>query len=364
MIKKYDGKIGFWEFSAIIIYCIGSRLTDTTPVLLTRAGLNAAWILPIISGLIMLVPLMCLLSLLKLYRNKSLLDIIYHLVGKYIGFLLAFLLLVIILEYLIITTRSYADILSTMFYLKTPVIFLLILIIASSSYIASKGINIIGGICWVIYPLFQIVALMLLPLIWREVNLNYVFPLGGPGILTLLKEGTVYTTVIGEVIILAIFFPVVRSFKEYKNATLLGLGVSVFLMSLFMIIYICTYGYPILNTLNYPFHQLTRIASIERFATNLEALFLGFWAISSVVRFSIFFCAAVSTVSAITKVRNSKLLLAFIAAITFFMAKLPENFTKYILRYRELGVTVFWIYLLSLPILLWLVAKWKGEYDN
>lgn len=364
MVKKYDGKIGFLEFLMIVIFCIGSRLTDTTPVLLTKSGLNASWMLPITSGLIILAPFLCVLSLLKLYSSKNLIDIIYHLTGKFIGFILTFMLLIITFEYIIITTRSYTDILSTMFYLKTPVYVLLLLLIASCTFIASKGINIVGSLCWFTYPVLQLIVFVLVPMIWKEMNFNYMFPLGGPGIIFLLKRGVIHTTIMGEIIVLAIFFPAVRTYKEYKNASLWGLIITIFQISLFMVIYTSTFGYPTLITLNYPFQQVTRLIHVGRFATNMESLFLGFWAISSTIRFAIYFYAAATVSSAITKIKNPKLLLPFIAVITFSIAILPENFTKYILRYREYGITTFWVYLLFLPILLWCIAKWKGDFNK
>jgi len=52
VIKKYDGKIGFRELLAIIFFCIALKLSDTTPLLLLDEGLNAAWAIPILSGLV------------------------------------------------------------------------------------------------------------------------------------------------------------------------------------------------------------------------------------------------------------------------------------------------------------------------
>lgn len=193
MIKKYDGKIGFREFITIIIICLDMKVTDSTPVLLTKLGLNSSWMIPIISGLVMLTPILCLLSLLKLYSTKNIIDIINHLTGKIIGFILVSILLIITLQYVIIAIRSYSDILNTLFYLKTPAYIILILLIVNSCYIASKGFNIIGSLSWVIYFSLQVITPILIIMIWKEFNFTYLFPLGGPGVNTLLKEGITHT---------------------------------------------------------------------------------------------------------------------------------------------------------------------------
>lgn len=364
MIKKYDGKIGFRELITLIIICLGMKVTDSTPVLLTKLGLNSSWMLPIISGLVIIIPILCLLSLLKLYSDKNIIDIIYLLTGKVIGLILVFLLLILTLQYVIITIRSYSDILNTLFYIKTPIYVITLLLIVSSCYIANKGFSVIGSLSWIIYFSLQGILLILVIMLWKEFNFSYLFPLGGPGVFTLLKEGTTHSTILGEFIILAVFFPLVRSFKDYRNATLLGFLIAALQLSIFMIIYISVYGYPTLSVLNYPYHQLTRLVNVGRFATNMEAIFLGFWVLGTSIRFSLYFSTASTILSNIIKCKNQKLVMVLIGISTFLMSIVPDNFTKYVLDYREFTIVMFWIYVVGLPILLYVIAKLKGEYKR
>lgn len=364
MIKKYDNKIGFREFFAIVFFAIGMKLSDTTPILLVELGLNASWMIPIVSGLIILVSFLFLLSLLKLYKNKSLIDIIYHLTGNFFGFLMILLLFLMVLEYLVVSTRDYADILSTLFYLRTPLKYLLIMFIVAAIYIAYKGIDIIGSLCWFTYPLIQLVFVILILLVWKELDFNYLFPLGGSGMRTILKEGVVHSSIVSEIILLSIFFPKVRSYKEYRNANLAGLGISVIFISIFMICFICTYGYLALSSITYPYQQITHLVSLGRFAKNMEAFFLGFWTIGVSVRFGAYFYAAATLGGSLLKIKNPKTLLPYLAIVVYILARLPENFTEYVFSVRKVWVTILWGYLLSLSPFLWTVAKLKGEYKT
>lgn len=356
--------MGFREFFAIVFFAIGMKLSDTTPILLVELGLNASWMIPIVSGLIILVSFLFLLSLLKLYKNKSLIDIIYHLTGNFFGFLMILLLFLMVLEYLVVSTRDYADILSTLFYLRTPLKYLLIMFIVAAIYIAYKGIDIIGSLCWFTYPLIQLVFVILILLVWKELDFNYLFPLGGTGMKTILKESIVHSSIVSEIVLLSIFFPKVRSYKEYRNANLAGLGISVIFISIFMISFICAYGYFALSTLNYPYHQITRLVSLGRFAKNMEAFFLGFWSIGVSVRFGVYFYAGATLGASLIKIKNPKTLLPYLAVIVYILARLPENFTEYVFSIRKVWATILWSYLLSLSPFLWTVAKLKGEYKT
>ncbi|MBZ4667213.1 MAG: spore germination protein [Epulopiscium sp.] len=307
---------------------------------------------------------MFLLSLFKLYKNKDLTDIIYHLTGKFFGFVIILMLFLILLEYLVVSIRDYADILSTMFYLRTPLKYLLLMLIVTAFYVSHKGINIIGSLCWLTYPLMQGVVLLLIPLALKDLDFSYLFPLGGPGVKTLLKLGILHTSVVSEVISLSIFFTQVRSYKEFKNASLLGLGLSILLITVFMVIYISSYGYTVLSTLNYPHHHLTRLVGLGRFAKNLESFFLGFWSIAIAIRFSIYFYTLATLGTSLIKVKSPNTLLPYIAVVVYILARLPENYTQYVFSIRKVGLMVLWIFFTFLSPFLWVVAKLKGEFKS
>ena len=76
------------------------------------------------------------------------------------------------------------------------------------------------------------------------------------------------------------------------------------------------------------------------------------------------FARAAAIASSIIKVNNSKTLLPYIAIIVFLIALIPDNFTKYTLSIRKFGITALWIYLITLPLLLWVIAKLKGAYKS
>lgn len=364
MIKKYDDKIGFKELFSVIFIVVASMATDTTPIMFAKKGLNTAWMVPILSALFFIPSLLCIISLLKLYKNKNLIDVIFHVTGKFFGYIFTIALILIVFEYTILSTREYTDILGTMFYLKTPPLFILFMLIVTSCYIASKGFTVLGSLCWFVYPYIQLVILLLIPALWGQMDLYQLFPIGGPGFGVLLKTSVTSTTIYDTFLFLAVFFPKVRTYKEFKSATLWGLSISVLQIALYTLTYITVFGYLTFINLNYPFHQITRLVELGRFTTNTEALYLGFWAISSSIRFSIFIYVIAEISTTLLKSRHKKTLIPFIGFIIFIIALLPENFTKYILIFRTAAIKYLWVYIVGLPILLWTIAIMKGEFKN
>ena len=67
--------IGLKEYIAIAIFVIGMKSTDHTPAIFFEALKNAGWMIPIISGLIAVLPLYLLLDLATKYEGLSLIHI-------------------------------------------------------------------------------------------------------------------------------------------------------------------------------------------------------------------------------------------------------------------------------------------------
>lgn len=162
MDKASNGVIGSREVFLITLFIIGTKITDMTPTFLYDKGMNSTWVLPLISGAFIIIPFLVVLSLLKKYQNKGLIDIIYTLSGKYVGFVIS---IYIFLQYLFITSinsRNYTDVLLTMYFPKTPRMIAYLALIAACYFIANRGLEAIGRTVWVLFPMLFIVGLILI----------------------------------------------------------------------------------------------------------------------------------------------------------------------------------------------------------
>src|SRR5690625_3351205 len=131
-------KIGLKEYMVMAIFLIGVKVTDDIPAMLFDSMKNAGWMGPIISGIIALLPLFFLLSITKKYPNLSAFDIFYQSFGKLIGFFFLFLLWISGFFYIVLDTAIYADIVSTMYFVRTPTIILYATFVGIAAYGAKK----------------------------------------------------------------------------------------------------------------------------------------------------------------------------------------------------------------------------------
>lgn len=360
MLKRSHGKMGTREFFAFIVLSIGMKATDNTPSLLLRDGENAAWMIPIISGLLMLIPFLAILSLVKSNKEKDLIEIIYDTMGKYLGFILGLIIFISIYASLIINSRSYVDILHTLFYPGTPSMVLYAVLIGGAYFIASKGFQSIGRSCWIIFPYISINIIILFASTRKLMDLSNMFPIGGPGFIRIFAAGFKYSSIFADILVFSFFAPLVTDFKKYKISSLSGFLFSVATISVLCSNFLAVYGYETLKILNFPYHIMARASRIGNFANNIEALFLGVWVIMALNHFAIYLYTLAGVFGSTFKVKNFEGMLLPFALLTPVIGMLPENnvVVTFILRDYLLNIASY--FFMAFPILLLLVSKLKG----
>lgn len=362
MLKITDGKIGAREFAAIVILTIAVKSSDTTPDLLIFSGKNATWILAIVSTIVMLPPLFVLLWLIKKH-NKGLVELLRLLVGKWLGTIIALIFFLLCFFSMIINTRSYVDIVSTMFYQKTPVPFLTLFLLLFSYLIANLGIEAIGRTCWIVIFYFFADKTLLAVFVWHEVDWSYLFPIVGPGIETLAIKGFLHSGFLDEAILLSMLFPFVRSYKEYRSGTNYGFLISVLIITFYFALYTAVFDYPSMEYLNYPYQQLSRIAALGGTSTHLESIFLGFWIIAAVVHFAIYLYLSTYIFGKVMKIAQYEKLLLTFAGLILFIGIIPHNIVQ-LNELRDYIIFLSTFMATLVPILLLLLHFWKGRKAN
>jgi spore germination protein (amino acid permease) len=362
MDKQQQVKIGSREIIAIVIAMLVTKGTDTTPTIMFKAGYNAGWVIPILSALIMVGPLFITVSLVSKYKNKGLIEIIYQLTGKYIGFIIGLILFYVLFSSLVYNTRSYIDIMSIMFYPKTPRPIMYAILIIAVCAMAYLGLAAIGRSSWINFVTIQTVFIALIVLAQKGVTFSFIYPLLGSGIPKLIKSSLSAGTIWADIFYMAVVFPMVYDKKKFKKTIMFSFGLSVVEVTAMMFIFIITFGYPSIVYLNYPFQELTRAARFGSYFTHPEAFYLGFWSIAATIRYAAYLYLIAVTLRDILRIKDFKPLILTLSALTLGLGMLPENFTYNIFVIREQLLRWAWVVFVTLPVLLWIISKVKGDY--
>lgn len=362
-MKKSQDLIGVREYTAIVIIIIGIKLTDDTPSILHQSLLNAAWMAPIIIGLLIIIPLFLLIKVIETYESKNLIDVILHLFGKYIGHFVLFILWGISLTVVTLDSAIYVDIIETMYFPNTPIIVIYATLIGVSAYGAKKGLEQIGSVAWIILPYIKVSLLIALILTMGNGQVDFVFPILGPGAAVILKESSLKASIYMDFLYLCFIIPYMKNIKEFKKGTLFALIILTIEMSIAIIAYLLLFDFETVNMLNYPFHEVLRFIHLG-FLTNIEMFFVPFWLMATFVRFSIYLYLNVFLFGKIFKVKHFESLIPIIATIIVFIGLIPESHTFTLYVFRERAFTYLTPLFFFLPCMLWVFAKFRGRFKQ
>ncbi|HWO75339.1 MAG TPA: endospore germination permease [Bacillus sp. (in: firmicutes)] len=363
-MNHLEGKIGIREYVSILIILVGLRLADDTPVLITTDAKNAGWIIPLISGVISIIPVFLLVQVFSVHREKNLFQILIHLFGKWLGTAVCFILFILGLIGFTSEASVYTDIIGTMYFSKTPTILIYSILMVVSVYGARKGLLHIGSVSWLVIFYVKIALFISLILSFTKGNYLYIFPIFGEGLGEIVKEGASKISIyIDFLLFIGFIVPLFQNFHQFKKGTKIALIIVSIELSVAVLSYIMLFDYVTVSKLNFPFHETIRYISFG-FITNIETFFFPFWLIATFLKFSAYLHIVTLMFAQIFKIKRTERLIPLFAVAVLFLGMLPETptFTIFSLRDQLFDFTSSLFFIL--PCVMWIFAKIKGDFKN
>ncbi|OLS33999.1 hypothetical protein BTR22_19485 [Alkalihalophilus pseudofirmus] len=358
---EHSQKIGGREFFSIIVLAIGTKITSMTPAILAQSGKNAFWMMPFAGALTLLAPFLLLLYLLRTYQNKNLMDLIYHLLGKWMGGLVGVVLFLLAFVSLVLESRNYLDELSSIFFPQSPQYALYTVLFIVILFGARKGLNVIASTSWILTPFIKVIALILLVLVLKDVVWMRVFPIWGEGMMVTVIEGVKKASIFGDLFLLTMAYTSLKSTKTFHKTAYIGGAFTLFELTLFFLMYSLFFDYKSIDQVAYPFHEVTQYISVGMYFTNVEAFFMIFWLFAAFIRFMIYLYFTTWIFAAVFSITSFKPLLAVFFFLAIVLGMSINNPIQNVLVYRDMFLTLTTPLFIILPLILWAVAKSKGE---
>jgi len=350
--------IGLREFIALGIIMIGIKLTDDTPIIYFKKLANSAWMAPLLSAGMIAVLLYFLISTTEKFDNQNLVDLIFTLFGKYIGWIAILYLWAALFTALIIDTAIYTDLISTMYFPNTPMFAIYFLMMVICGFGAYKGIQAIGSTAWAIFLYITVALICALLITITHGQFDFLFPFLGNGTWPVIKESLKAITIYDELLYLGILSTMLPSKKDFKKGSWIIFGVVITEITLAMISFLMIFDYKSIQLLSYPWHEVIRYISLG-FLQNVETLFFPFWLVGLIIRFGAYLYLIVYMFGRLFNIKEFQLLVPIFSILVVFLGVIPEQptFTLPIIRSKLIMFTV--IPTCSITVLLWVLAKFK-----
>lgn len=362
-MKQQPGKLGIREYMAIMILTIGAKATEDTPTALYNQVQNSAWMIPILSGVFFVIPLFLLLKTMSLFQGKNLVEVIQLLFGKYIGFIVCLIIFFITSSAISSDSRTYSEIIRSLYFETTPNVAIYGILMFVCAYGAKKGIQHIGSVAYLVlfYALVTLYIALLLGL--QDSTIESILPIWGAGKLELLKGSTLTLNLYADLVLAALLIPYMKSNKDFQKGTWLSFIYCIIHISIATFAYLCLFDRS-LGEIGYPFHTLIRYISFGTFLGNIEILFLPVWLMTTFIRFSALLYMNTLLFGHIFKIKNFEYLIPATATIYLLIGMIPETPLDVSVEVKPIIRAVAGPTFIAISILLWLVARLKGEFKH
>ena len=362
-MEKTSLKLGTKEFIAIIMLTVGTKLSDDTPSILYKSLGNAAWLGIIIMALLYIIPIFLLVKLLILYKDKNLVDITLHLFGKYIGVLVIFVLWAIQIYITVVNSSIYADVITTMYFTRTPNLIIYLVLMGVAVVGAQKGLQYIGSAAWIMLIMIKLSLLIVLVITFKEGESGFIFPILGPGVKELVTESISHSSILYDFIFFGLVASYLKSAKVYKTGIWFGFFFVIFEMVLALIGYLMIFDYRGIQMVDYPYHETIRFIQLG-FLTNLESFFFPFWLVAAFIRFCYYLYLSALLFGALFKIQSFEYTVIPLAVVIVFLGMIAETPVFMISEIKNNAHNFITPIAMFLPCLLWLTAKIKGDFKQ
>lgn len=362
-MKQNKGTIGIKEYIALVILTVGAKLSDDTPAILFENAKNAGWIAVALIGLLSVLPILFMLKVFSVHREKNLHEIILHLFGKFIGNIVSVLLLFGGVFALIVDSGISTDIISSFYFTKTPPIIVYSILMMVCAYGAKRGFEHIGTAAWLLLPYVKITLFIVLLFSFGGGTFGFIYPLWGEGMLPIIKTVAKDMSIYADFLYIGLVAPLVTSFKVLKKGTIWALAIVTFEICIAMVAFVMLFDYTTAEMLAYPFHETIRYIHIG-FLSNVETFFFPFWLVATFIRFSFYLYLSATLLGGILKIKEFEYLIPLLTVIVILLGVAPESPSITLSAARKMNFQLLTPAFFVLPPLMWILAKIRGDFKN
>ena len=346
-----------------VVYILLIVIYSTAEFVLSKESFESAkhdnWMISIVLGIFGVILGFIIIKLALKFKDKTIVEYSKEIVGNKLGTIIGLLYCIFFLQLTSIIIGEFVELLAGPFYPSTPLWFFAITIVMVASYVAYKGLGIIGRVADVIMPLY-LIAIVMFPLLnIPNMDLSNVKPVLAKGIMPIIEGSKTGTIWYGELSVSLIIFPFLKKPKNGYKITIVAIISISLILTISAITLVAVFGDEI-ESLTNPYLELVRYIKISNSFERPESFLLFIWTSSLVIKIAVFFYCAVSCLSQVFKIKE-KLHVVIATAIFLVILSLLTMRSSAFLQFliAEILVIPYFIMQCVIPLILLISAKIK-----
>lgn len=319
-------RVGTKELIAMLTLFVSADVFLAFPTVTAKLGLEAGWMISLISGVVALVIFALVNAGLKRsYPGHDLIDVARLTMGQGVGW---FVSVVIGIYFLLVTAgvmRQFMEQIVSNVLQNTPLLIIGGLFTIAVSYIAQCGLE---GICRTAYIILPILIGAMILLGFALMNWwqpAWLLPLWGSGPLPVLRGGLLYSSIFTNVLLISLIYPHAHEPEKLMRVGVWSIVITDCLLTGFIILFFMIYPAVEGAKIAFPFYELARMIYIGRFMQRLESVFIFLWVSVAVIRISMTLWASAYSFSRGFKWPTFRPGVPALALLAFALSLIPQS---------------------------------------
>lgn len=359
-----SGKIRAGQLMWLLITIKNALLVPMSQIAIASGSRQDSWMAEILSLAMQLVMLYVVLKLALRFPGMEFTSYLKEICGRFVGSFIAFLYIWFFTFASAAYLREITSFSLAMIYTETPPIIIALLILLTTGFVASLGLEVIARTNEIILPVIIVLYFTGFFLLIKEINWNNFKPFLENGVVPVLKGAFVSSGSFVFVGFVAVALPYINKPRECRRSLVLGSMVQATAVILATAVVIGVMGPSLAQISLYRGYLTIRYISYANFVEHLDPLALSIFVMGKVITISVFFYAACLISGQLFQLKSHKLLLFPVGALILLLSRILFKDAAQLNRFF---VTIWpvhnYIFELVIPFFLLILAlvRKKGE---
>jgi spore germination protein (amino acid permease) len=325
----------------VFLFTMGTS-TILLPSTVAADAKNDAWVSVLIGILAGVILVGLYLALSHLVPGKTIVEICFAVLGKWLGFIAALLFFLFTFVLTILVMRNLGEFLTASMFPETPIsaihlVYLLVVIMG-----VRYGLSNIARTMDIFYPLtvllFIVFALLLLP----ELHFNNLLPVMANGVSPIANASYSYISFPSmEYILFLMILPKVEQGWDRSKAYLQGVVLGGLVLFVITLLCLLVMGAEMTASNIYASFELAKIIKIGQFLQRIEVIIAVIWFVTSFCKLIICFYTMIESFSQSFNLKQSRLLLWPWGMVVLAISIIAVPDMGYLLSFDRYSWTVY-----------------------
>jgi spore germination protein (amino acid permease) len=349
------------QLMALIVISTVGTSSLYAPATLSLYAARDSWLLVLIGGAIGLMNLLVFFRLNKLYPDKNLITICFHVLGRWFGGLLAFVFICYLIDLTSWVLREFAQFFIIALNPMIPQNWYLVAGIVMCAYAVYHGLEVFSRISIIILIVTTATFLTIYILLVNQYHPEYLLPVLENGLLPPLKGTVVVASWFGDLMFISMILRHVQHTNKTIHWAMAGVGITCCLLMMAVVGCTIVFGGEATSTFTYPSISLIQNIVLFRNIERLDAALIVVWVMSCFIKVTVYFWSALQGMTDWLKLRRPHMFILPMAAAFVVCSKYKVWGLIEMASFYDRQAWYFLLFQLVLPVLLLAMALVKEK---